>query len=48
MFTNATIRNAVDYYLQSHNIDDFKYDGLTGFDAFNLFMVYNEAWELEF
>ena len=47
-FTNETIRNAVDYYLQSNDIDDFKYDGCTGFEALNLFMDYNEAWELEF
>ena len=48
MFTNETVRNAIGHYLETHNIDDFTYDGCVGFEALNLFMVYNEAWELDF
>ena len=48
MFTNETVRNAIDHYLETHNIDDFEYDGCVGFEALNLFMIYNEEWELDF
>lgn len=41
-------REAIDLYLQSNTVDDFVYDGMVGFEAFNIFTIYNEAWFLEF
>lgn len=41
-------RNAVDHYLQTNNVDNFKYDGLVGFEAFDLFLTMNDEFLLEF
>ena len=49
MLVNITTeRNAIDHYLQNHNVDDFVYDGLVGFIAFDLFLTDNESVMLEF
>lgn len=47
----TTIKNqraAIEKYLETHNVDDFEYEGLVGFDAFDYFLTVNEAFELEF
>jgi len=51
MFIITTLKNqraAIEHYLESHNVDDFVYDGLVGFEAFDLFLTLNEEFELEF
>lgn len=51
MFLVTTLKNqrdAIEYYLKTNNVDDFVYDGLVGFDAFDLFLTMNEDFELEF
>jgi len=51
MFMITTIKNqraAIEKYLETHNVDDFEYEGLVGFDAFDYFLTVNEAFELEF
>ena len=51
MFIITTLKNqraAIEHYLESHNVDDFVYDGLVGFEAFDLFLTMNEAFLLEF
>ena len=45
MFTNA--QYAMQDHFETHNVDDFVYDGCVGFEALNLFMVYNEVRELD-
>ena len=47
-YTNQTVRDALDHYLATHDVTAFEYDGASGFEALNLYMIYNEAWELEF
>ena len=48
MLVNITTeRNAIDHYLQNHNVDDFVYDGLVGFVTFDLFLTDNESVMLE-
>lgn len=51
MFIVTTLQNqraAVEHYLKTHNVDDFEYEGLVGFDAFDYFLTVNDAFELEF
>ena len=51
MFIVTTLKNqraAIEHYLETHNVDDFVYDGLVGFDAFDLFLTMNDEFELEF
>ena len=51
MFMITTLKNqraAIDNYLETHNVDDFEYAGLVGFDAFDYFLTCNEEIELEF
>ena len=51
MFLITTIqneRNAVDHYLQTNNVDNFKYDGLVGLMAFDLYLTMHEEFCLEF
>ena len=47
-YTNQTVRDALDHYLATHDVEAFEYMGVTGFEAVNLWMIYNDAWELEF
>ena len=46
--TNENVRNAVDKYLETHQVDDFAYDGLVGFEAFDLFLTMNDEFTLDF
>ena len=51
MFIITTLQNqraAIEHYLQTHNVDDFVYDGLVGLEAFDIFLTMNEEFELEF
>jgi hypothetical protein len=48
MFTLQNERDAIEHYMSKHNVDDFVYDGLVGFEAFDLFLTMNEAFMLEF
>ena len=51
MFIITTLKNqraAIEHYLQTHNVDDFVYDSLVGFEAFDLFLTMHEEFELEF
>ena len=48
MYTIAQERKAIEHYLTTHNVDDFVYDGLVGFEAFDIFLTMNEAFMLEF
>ena len=48
MFTLQNERDAIEHYMSTHNVDDFVYDGLVGFEAFDLFLTMNESFMLEF
>ena len=39
MFTIQNERDAIEFYCKSHSVDDFVYDGLVGFEAFDLFLT---------
>ncbi len=51
MFMITTLKNqraAIEYYLETNNVDDFVYDNLVGFEAFDIFLTMNEEFLLEF
>jgi len=48
MFNLQTERSAIEHYLLDHNVDDFVYDGMVGFEAFDIFLSMDEAFMLEF
>lgn len=51
MFIITTLKNqraAIEDYVSTHNVDNFEYAGLVGFDAFDYFLTVNEEIELEF
>ncbi len=51
MFIITTLKNqraAIEHYLETHNVDDFVFDNLVGFEAFDLFLTMNEEFLLEF
>ncbi len=49
MFNNETVRNAIDHHIKNnpHILTDFTYDGMVGFEAFNVYVFLNEEFELE-
>lgn len=48
MFTIQNERDAIEFYCKSHSVDNFAYDGLVGFEAFDLFLTMNQSFLLEF
>ena len=44
MFNLETQRSAIEHYATDHNVDDFVYDGLKGFIAFDIFCTENEEF----
>tara|TARA_B100000900_G_scaffold379481_1_gene364417 strand:- start:225 stop:458 length:234 start_codon:yes stop_codon:yes gene_type:complete len=47
MFKINTERSAIEHYAQTHDVDNFVYDGLKGFVAFDMFCTDNEEFLLE-
>ena len=47
MFMITTLKNqraAIEYYLETNNVDDFVYDNVVGFEAFDIFLTMNEEF----
>ena len=47
MLNNETMRNAITHYAKIRNLKNFKYDGLKGFVAFDLYVTDHEDFGLE-
>ena len=47
MFNVTTERNAIEHYMETHQVDDFVYDGIVGFIAFDLYCTDHPAYMLE-
>ena len=48
MLNNEIMRDAVTHYAKTHDLENFKYDGLEGVVAFDYFLFSNEEIQLEF
>ena len=48
MFTIQTERLAIEHYVSNHNVDDFVYQDLVGFEALDYYLTMNESVMLEF
>lgn len=46
MFNVTTERDAIEHYLETHNVDDFVFDGIVGPIAFDLFCTESEEFML--
>jgi hypothetical protein len=47
MFNVTTERNAIEHYMESHQVEDFVYDGLIGLVAFDMYCTDNPSFMLE-
>jgi len=47
MFNITTERFAIEHYMETHQVDDFVYDGLVGLVAFDMYCTDHPAFMLE-
>ncbi len=47
MLNNETMRDAITHYAKTRDLKNFKYDGLKGFVAFDLYVTDHEDFGLE-
>ena len=47
MLNNKIMRDAIEHYAKIRDLSNFKYDGLKGFVAFDIFLTEHEEIELE-
>lgn len=47
MFNVTTERNAIEHYMETHQVEDFVYDGLVGLIAFDMYCTDHPAFMLE-
>ena len=47
MLNNEIMRNAIEHYAKIRDLTNFKYDGLKGFVAFDLYVTDHEEFGLE-